>query len=65
MNIFNFKRPEYERWDLAAQEFKSRVLELSIKLLGLIQQARVDDKDFKGLYSGIDKKDYHGELGDD
>ncbi len=49
--FFNFKRPEYERWDLAAQEFKSRVPELSKKLLGLIQKARVDDKDFKGAFN--------------
>ncbi|MEK8017699.1 MAG: N-6 DNA methylase [Candidatus Parabeggiatoa sp.] len=49
--FFNFKRPEYERWDLAAQEFKSRVPELSDKLLGLIQQARVDDKDFETAFN--------------
>ncbi|HID99333.1 MAG TPA: DNA helicase [Thiotrichaceae bacterium] len=49
--FFNFKRPEYERWDLAAQEFKSRVPELSDKLLGLIQQARLDDKDFETAFN--------------
>jgi len=49
--FFNFKRPEYERWDLAAQEFKSRVPELSNKLLGLIHQARVDDKDFETAFN--------------
>ena len=49
--FFNFKRPEYERWDLAAQEFKSRVPELSKKLLGLINQARDDDKDFQAAFN--------------
>ncbi|RKZ42531.1 MAG: DNA helicase [Gammaproteobacteria bacterium] len=49
--FFNFKRPEYERWDLAAQEFKSRVPELSKKLLGLIHQARDDDKDFQAAFN--------------
>ena len=49
--FFNFKRPEYERWDLAAQEFKSRVPELSDKLLGLIQQARLNDKDFETAFN--------------
>ncbi|WP_216092688.1 type ISP restriction/modification enzyme [Candidatus Marithrix sp. Canyon 246] len=51
--FFNFKRPEYEQWDLAADEFKSRVPELSKKLLGLIQQARVDDKDFKAAFNNF------------
>ena len=57
--FFNFKRPEYERWDLAAQEFKSRVPELSKKLLGLIQQARVDDKDFKGAFNSFAEQCHH------
>jgi predicted helicase len=51
--FFNLKRPEYERWDLAADEFKSQVPELSNKLLGLIQQARVDDKDFKAAFNNF------------
>jgi len=45
--FFNFQRPEYERWDLAADEFKSRVPKLAKKLLVLIQSARVDDKPFE------------------
>ena len=50
--FFNFQRPEYERWDLAADEFKSRVPKLAKKLLVLIQSARVDDKPFaKAFYA--------------
>jgi len=49
--FFNFQRPEYERWDLAADEFKSRVPELAKKLLVLIQQARLDDQIFATAFN--------------
>jgi predicted helicase len=51
--FFNFQRPEYERWDLAADEFKSRVPKLAKKLLVLIQSARVDDKPFEKAFNGF------------
>jgi predicted helicase len=49
--FFNFKRPEYERWDLAANEFKSRVPELAEQVLILIQQARLEDKEFETAFN--------------
>ncbi len=51
--FFNFQRPEYERWDLAADEFKSRVPKLAKKLLVLIQSARVDDKPFEKAFNAF------------
>jgi hypothetical protein len=48
--FFNFKRPEYERWDLAAEEFKGRVPDLAQKLLTLIQAARLEDKEFEAAF---------------
>jgi predicted helicase len=51
--FFNFQRPEYERWDLAADEFKSRVPKLANKVLVLIQSARVDDKPFAKAFNGF------------
>ncbi len=51
--FFNFQRPEYERWDLAADEFKSRVPKLAKKLLVLIQSARVDDKPFAKAFNAF------------
>ncbi|MDM8558676.1 type ISP restriction/modification enzyme, partial [Candidatus Parabeggiatoa sp. HSG14] len=51
--FFNFQRPEYERWDLAAVEFKSRVPELAENVLTLIQSARVDDKKFAKAFNGF------------
>ncbi|EDN70162.1 adenine specific DNA methyltransferase [Beggiatoa sp. PS] len=51
--FFNFQRPEYERWDLAADEFKSRVPELAQQVLVLIQSARVDDKKFQKAFNGF------------
>ncbi|HID98699.1 MAG TPA: DNA helicase, partial [Thiotrichaceae bacterium] len=51
--FFNFQRPEYERWDLAANEFKSRVPKLAKKLLVLIQSARVDDKPFEKAFNAF------------
>jgi len=51
--FFNFQRPEYERWDLAADEFKSRVPELAQQVLVLIQAARVDDKKFQKAFNGF------------
>jgi len=48
--FFNFQRPEYERWDLAADEFKTRVPALAQQILALIQSARVDDKSFKKAF---------------
>ena len=35
--FFNFQRPEYDRWDLAADEFRLKVPKLAEKLLILIQ----------------------------
>ncbi|RKZ92819.1 MAG: DNA helicase, partial [Candidatus Parabeggiatoa sp. nov. 1] len=49
--FFNFKRPEYERWDLAAEEFKGRVPDLAQKLLTLIQAARLEDKKFAAAFN--------------
>jgi predicted helicase len=49
--FFNFKRPEYERWDLAATEFKGRVPDLAQKLLTIIQKARVFDKEFDSAFN--------------
>lgn len=49
--FFNFQRPEYERWDLAAIEFKSRVPELAQKLLALIHSARANDKPFEKAFN--------------
>ncbi len=49
--FFNFQRPEYERWDLAADKFKSRVPELAQQVLVLIQAARVDDKPFEKAFN--------------
>jgi type I restriction-modification system DNA methylase subunit len=54
-----FQAPNRERWDLAAQEFKSWVPELSKKLLGLIRQARVDDKDFKAAFNSFAEQCHH------
>ncbi|MDM8565732.1 N-6 DNA methylase [Candidatus Halobeggiatoa sp. HSG11] len=51
--FFNFQRPEYERWDLAAVEFKSRVPELAENVLVLIQSARVSDKKFSKAFNGF------------
>ncbi len=51
--FFNFQRPEYERWDLAAVEFKSRVPELAQQVLALIQSARLDDKPFKKAFKSF------------
>jgi len=51
--FFNFQRPEYERWDLAADEFKSRVPKLAKKLLVLIQSARIDDKPFAKAFNAF------------
>ncbi len=48
--FFNFKRPEYDNWDSAADEFKNRVPELAEKVLDLIQQARLKNKPFKTAF---------------
>jgi len=49
--FFNFKRPEYEHWGAAADEFKTRVPKLAQKVLALIQKARSDDHDFKTAFN--------------
>ena len=49
--FFNYQRPEYERWDLAAKEFKNRVPELAQKVLALIQAARHKDKPFETAFN--------------
>ncbi|RKZ76169.1 MAG: DNA helicase, partial [Candidatus Parabeggiatoa sp. nov. 1] len=49
--FFNFKLPEYERWDLAAVEFKERVPDLAQQLLALIQKAYLDDKAFATAFN--------------
>jgi len=49
--FFNFKRPEYEHWGAAADEFKTRVPKLAQKVLTLIQKARSDVKDFKTAFN--------------
>ena len=54
--FFNFKRPEYERWDLAADEFKSRVPELANKLVALIHQSRADDKAFETAFNNFSEQ---------
>jgi predicted helicase len=51
--FFNYQRPEYERWDLAADEFKTRVPKLAQKVLALIQSARVKDKPFAKAFNGF------------
>jgi predicted helicase len=51
--FFNFQRPEYERWDLAADEFKTQVPKLAKKVLALIQSARAKDKPFAKAFNGF------------
>ncbi len=51
--FFNFKRPEYERWDLAADEFKGRVPDLAQQLCTIIRQARVKEKAFEVAFSSF------------
>jgi type I restriction-modification system DNA methylase subunit len=45
--FFNFQRPEYQRWDLAADEFKQQVPKLAEQVLSLIQKARSKNQSFK------------------
>jgi len=54
--FFNFKRPEYERWDLAADEFKSQVPELAKKVLSLIQKTRLKNKPFKTAFNSFSEQ---------
>jgi type I restriction-modification system DNA methylase subunit len=51
--FFNYQRPEYERWDLAADEFKNRVPKLAQKLLAQIQSARAKDKPFAKAFNSF------------
>jgi type I restriction-modification system DNA methylase subunit len=51
--FFNYQRPEYERWDLAAEEFKTRVPKLAQKLLAQIHSARAKDKPFAKAFNGF------------
>ena len=51
--FFGFKRPEYERWDLAATEFKARVPELGARLLQVIWTALQKDKPFKKAFESF------------
>jgi len=48
--FFNFKRPEYDNWDLAADEFKNRVPELAQKVLSFIREAKSKNKPFKAAF---------------
>jgi predicted helicase len=49
--FFNFKRPEYERWNLAAKNFKRRVPNLAQQLFTLIRQAQVKEKAFEAAFN--------------
>ena len=55
--FFNFQRPEYDRWDLAANEFKLKVPKLAEKLLILIQDTA--DDDFKTAFDNFAKQCRH------
>ena len=49
--FFNFKRPEYDQWDVAAAEFKERVPALGKRLLQIIRAALEKDKAFKKAFT--------------
>ncbi|OQY50299.1 MAG: DNA helicase [Candidatus Parabeggiatoa sp. nov. 2] len=51
--FFNFKRPEYERWNLAANKFKGRVPNLAQQLFTIIRQAHVKEKAFEAAFNGF------------